>query len=627
MRFNKLIQKYALLCFLCSNVIATNLENNIAKAHKNQHQINNNLENKEKLQFAPLAIITTWLLKDVFFNKFKEDIKDAIIDNTYGVIYKDIFGDSQQARDNKEINAKLNQIIHKQVETIKIINANHKQIIDFFNSQTDNQFSSIQGKVSSNLDFINQYLPHYSSMKPTNDINRDSLNNISFNFDLSYYDITIRRNPNIKKNLLKKIYTLENNTIINDYWRALSFKENAKANLLSTSNFNLDTYFSNIYNGYANKLNDVIPKKDNNYFISNTNKTNPDNISEEILATNNLFLHKKAYDDLLYLNTLKAAYTLELIYKYELLAAYVYYKLDIKDIAMPSTFIKGAIAKSYEEAKQLLDKRIENAYKNLSKGLLNYQNKFNLENYVKGNWYITLFEIKGDDLKKNNNINNFLSLNPDKFFKFDKNNNLEKNLIYFDGMYLRIIKNNILYPIHTNVLACSSSELTSNGKALECSHKDDILNSEFIDLSYNNNSFNSGDIGSYFTKLFYGNVDTQSVILKNMKLLSSTIPDKNLKLLIEENGIKIQTPNSNGIKQYYLMSYKGNMFYIANASTRWNAYLNIACINYDNNCSIQSKDNKVVVLIFKDKSELEIYRRVTKHIKHRSYKNHIAVLH
>lgn len=636
MRTNRTIIKYILLSFFCTNIFATtNVEKNTVKYESTTPSINNKKENKGRLQAGPVAFIAMWLLKDVFFEKFKTDLQNVIADNTYGIIYKEIFGSSDGSTvSNQQINKNFDDIIDRQITTIKTINANHHQIIDLYNLKEANEFASIQTKISANLDSINQYLYSYSSIAPTNiDINKDTLDNMSFSINLKAFDKQLK-NSSVKTNLLKKLYTIANNEKYQDYWRSLSFSSNLQSGVASNSSFNLDTYFTVVYNEYSNLANEIKPNMDSKYVIYNTNITNPDNVSEKILATNNLFLHKKTYDDFLYTNTLKAAYALELVYKYELLAAYAYYNLNNKDIALPSTFINGgAPVNSYEEAEKLLNKKLNNAYKNLSKGLLKYQNKFNIENYIKGDWYIKLFSDISN-VKQSDNINNFLSLNPNLFFEFDENNNLERNLIYFDGMYLRVKKENLYYPIHTNVSACSEPKLTSNGSTLQCSSKegkvdyaDDTIKPDFVDL-INNYVYSPGvsDIAREDATYGYdpymydtlGNIigkyqELENPLYKNMRVIASTIPNSNYTLKLNRpRAMDIPIPNANGTKQYYLMSYKGNMFYIANVSTKWYTYLIFNCIKNDNNCSMNfigtPNDYPIVEIIFKDGSKLTFWR-------------------
>ncbi|HMT02952.1 MAG TPA: hypothetical protein PKD00_06530 [Burkholderiales bacterium] len=537
---NNSFKLFMILC--CSSAFAFNMNNKLYGSIKAKESttvvsteqkplhadLENNLKFDNNLSTTPISFIwryITWAYEGDFKNWLKKSLgidffnpKDARLD-------KILAGLDKLAASQQEILIKLNEFYNTYLSNEYFYQSTHLAVIKNNIRISMRNLENLYNPLSTIEDFNKLPVNIIKEIDFAKEITNDNLKNME-NYAMHLSGVSI---PNSK----------------------LQFNDHT-----------LEQYLNTFYKKLVNeKIINLSPIETNENAISilTNDLQNPKKSDEQELAKYNMFANKIYYDNSVNITILQVASLLNIIYKYELFAAYLHFNIN-KNIPLPPSLVRP---KNFEEAKLQLEKLFIQRANNIVKISKEAKNLYNLDTYIKGDWYKTIY-------KTESSLNDFVhnTTNPVLSTKKDANGNtlVEKNNLYYNGLFLRAYTPKGK-ELNTNTRACNLT-IRATENALKCDTGIDNFNYSFVDF----NNFTKVP-GTYSTTLYLKNNSNYFKIISNLN------GDKKLDL---GRNFEIPTKNSN---YAYLVSYKNNMFYISNVGSWKDSYIHVDCIKYDNNCS------------------------------------------
>lgn len=289
--------------------------------------------------------------------------------------------------------------------------------------------------------------------------------------------------------------------------------------------------------------------------------------NEENLKRYNIFANKIFYDSMVDILVFNTGQLYEYIYKLELFALYLKFQKGFYQINLPSL----VNPKDFADGKKQLDKLFKNRSENLLKIGTETKNKYDLNKYIKGEWFK---QISG--INKYSDINQFV-LNKDfPVLIFDKDGKFIRNNIYSNSLFLRVTNKNAK-DNYTNIKACKNLTLQYSDKAFQCNNTYDNLNYLFVDFENNGYSNFSYD----YDYILKDNLDAK------LNIISKSTDGTNVYPISINTQIPALSVKHKNAKYAHLLTFEGSMFYFFNTEGRlWNN-IGVGCIKYDNNCLIK----------------------------------------
>ncbi len=492
------------------------------------------------------------------------------IDTLFSILYADLFGNDIQNILGMNINPQLddiqksiNEVLLKENEILGVIEEFYSAFAKntYFTNETI--FSKIQADINQKLNFAYQIVP--------------ALENID---DFSSQMVIPFNTVNV--NQLEGLLSLDNLEFMEDNAITLSGIQVSKERKLGFRDDSLKNYFFSFYDLLIRNPGFYPTNDTNSDTIQQLTNINQDpylnKVSEKDLSKYNIFANKIYYDRSIDLTAAQVGVLLLKIYKYEAFAIYTHYKASQYQTLCPASV---PCTGSYEDAIQNLNGLFTARMKNvvlISKEAKNY---YDLNLYIKGNWFQTLYNRPITE-----NLNDFVH----NVTILDVNDSglIIRNQLYSNSLFLRVDKAGIpdkdghikLKTFFTNIRACKDRTYSFTNNSFQCSN---IVSDNFDDsfVNYDGGGKDNSDLSIGFN--FDNSIQN---FYQKFNILSNL---SNYPLSINNKVIAFTSKNA---RYAYLLSYNNNMFYISNSDGKIFNNINVGCIKYDYNCLSEPFEDK-----------------------------------
>ncbi|HMT03766.1 MAG TPA: hypothetical protein PKD00_10805, partial [Burkholderiales bacterium] len=305
-------------------------------------------------------------------------------------------------------------------------------------------------------------------------------------------------------------------------------------------------------------------------------------VTEKDLSKYNIFANKIYYDRSIDLTAAQVGVLLLKVYKYEAFAIYTHYKASQYQTLCPASV---PCTGTYEDAIQKLNDLFKARMENVTLISQEAKNYYDLNLYIKGDWFQTLYNVTDD-------INTFVHNKDYPVLTLDTDGNVIHNNLYSNSLFLRVNKlmpDSSIKTIYTNTRACKNRILRFANTSFQCDGGVDNFDDNFV--NYDNGISNDDFLLTFrFDENIHFFNDNFNIISN-----SSSYP-----LSMDDKTIYF---NSKNARYAYLLSYNDNMFYISNSDGKIFNNIDINCIKYDYNCHLEDLDK----LVFQNNIEFKWY--------------------